>query len=236
VLKNTNDLSDLVKKYQFKISEHLHSYSTIKSGFTAKIYLVVFTPVNGTARNTNMMIRMEPNKNAEYTLNLIIHETFHLCQGNNYWFYSRYYMTLNKKKRYLMKIYHDIQFEGIATWVGYKSIGFIPITYSGQSMYDLPGYDYFSLESDSCVKKAINQVNELIRRANYKSIESLNNEALDIGVMQRAYYIAGAYISKTIEQKYGREHLAHLINKDEKVFIQQYNDSVARDYKIESIK
>jgi hypothetical protein len=236
VLKNTNDLSDLVKKYQFKISEHIHSYSTIKSGFTAKIHLVVFTPVNGTARNTDMMVRMEPNRNAAYILNLVIHETFHLCQGINYWFYSRYYLTLNKKRRYLMKIYHDIKFEGLATWVGYKSIEFIPITYTGQSMHDLPGYDYFSLERDSCVKKAIHQINGLIQAVNYKSIDSLNSESWDVGVMQRAYYIAGAYMSKTIEEKYGRNHLSHLVNRNENFFIKEYNDSIPEDFKIKFIE
>ena len=53
-----------------------------------------------------------------------------------------------------------------------------------------------------------------------------------IAMGNRAYYVVGPYIAKTIEEKYGREHLAGLINQDARVYIDEYNELVSDDYKI----
>ena len=234
VLKIIDELHVLEKIKRDKISQHLLSYLPSKSGFTTNLYLVVFTPINGTARNNNIMVRLDSKNSAEYTLNLMIHEAYHIGQGRNYYFYLRLYSTINKKKRFMMQMYHDMQFEGLATWVGFKALDFMPITYTED--YNLPGYDYFQLERDTCVRNSIKQINRLIAKTNCSAIDSLNKEAFDIGVWKRAYYVAGAYMSKIIEAKFGKEYLAGLINKNEKVFITEYNAIVTDDYKITVIE
>jgi hypothetical protein len=75
-------------------------------------------------------------------------------------------------------------------------------------------------------------INTLPERAKTEPMDTLLNKVWDIGVTRRAYYIAGAYICKRIEEKLGRTYLAELVPKGGLQFITEYNALVPIDFKI----
>ena len=71
--------------------------------------------------------------------------------------------------------------------------------------------------------------------AKTETIDTMNKKAWEIGVMERAYYLAGAYMCKVIEDKFGIEYLADIVTKGGLQFTKVYNELVLEDYKIKLI-
>lgn len=228
LLKLMQNVQELERRNHDTISKHILSYLPYKRGYNANIYFVALSSPNAFSDKNNLVIEIcNPNhkKNAGWILNLLIHEVFHV--GFNQYKPDIRLLTDStptNKNMFIKNMYVDIQNEGMATYVGYKALELIPSTNKNN--------DYLLFENDSSIIEAISQVNALIERSKYESIDSLNKVAWDIGVSQRAYYLTGAYMSKIIEERLGREHLANLILKDSKVFFMEYNDLATKEYKI----
>lgn len=231
--KSMDDIKVLYEKQKNNISNLLFSYLPSNEGFNQNIYMVALTYCSGTSIDGDIMVDVtfDEGKNATLLLNLFIHETFHTA----YKFYCSdiYDSNLKIDNLYYRQIFKSIQDEGIATWVGYNAVksGLTPDEIKSNGL-GLGSSDYFKLENDSCVKNAIKQVNKLIESANYLAKDSLDKVTWEVGTMQRAFYVVGAYMSKIIEERYGQKHLAGLIEKDLKVFVDEYNAIVTEEYKI----
>jgi hypothetical protein len=234
ILNSIYKLNEVEKNSHNKIAQHLFSYLPDKEAINFNIYLVVFTPVNAQTSGSNIMLRMDWDQDAGYILNVIIHEAYHIGYKKSKPDFAKLtQITPTNNQMFFRKMFNDIQNEGMATWVGYKSLDILP--FPGDRSNNQFINDYFLLENDTCVKKAFKQVNQIIESSKNITIDSLNKAYWDIGVMQRAYYITGAYMSKIIEEKRGKEYLVGLIRKDERIFVNEYNELVNDDYKIKMI-
>ena len=231
LLKSIIELNELEKKSHDKISQHLFSYLPSKEGFDLNVYLVVFIAITGTLNDNDILLRMDWDKDAGTVLNLIVHEAFHVAFHKYKPDFNHSNDSISKSEIFLQELYRTVQNEGLATWVGYTALEFSPVTFSDDKS-KLSGYDYLLLDKDTSVKKAFKQVNQIIENSKTFPIDSLKKEDWEVGVSERAYYVSGAYMSKIIEGKYGRKHLAELIRKDDLIFINEYNELVPDEYKL----
>jgi hypothetical protein len=224
--------------YKIDISKHLLSYLPSKKGFNVNIYIIALGTCTGTTLNNDIMVDIWAGYGikAGYILNGIIHEVYHVgFEQYKPDFDQLTNVTPTTNRMFFRKMFNEIQNEGMATWVAYNALKNGYATLEIKKSDNLLSNDYFMLESDSAVKKSISQINMLIERTKFIPLDSLNKEAWEVCAMQRASYVAGAFMAKTIEVKYGREKLVDLVLKDEREFFKEYNAIVPGDYQIKII-
>lgn len=236
LIRKSIELSDNLKlleeREHDKIVQHISAYLPKKTVMNAYVYFVAFTvPYAFCVEKNKIGIDITGDEwhfNSECLLNTTIHEIYHI--GFRFNSPDNKYRETDpfNKETFIRFNYAYLQSEGMATYVGYKALNLFPSSYKHD--------DYYLIEDDKKVKTAISQVNSIIKRAETLPIDSLNKEAWNIGVEERAYYVAGACIAGKIEEKYGNEYLADLVKKGSIQFVKEYNAIVSDDYKITLIE
>ncbi|MHC4206437.1 MAG: DUF5700 domain-containing putative Zn-dependent protease, partial [Planctomycetota bacterium] len=158
-----------------------------------------------------------PYWQGDYTsiLNAIVHELFHTGYNTNQVFRTEVDITNSAYHNLLT----GLQNEGMATYVAYTA----------QSMFPAPvEMDFKLLQKLSEVKKRLKLLNKLFSRAESLSPEELRRESWKTGVEERAYYVVGGYMAKTIDEKSGRDKLVETIITGPRYFIDTYN-SLAKE-------
>lgn len=228
-LSLVNSLKSKVNREQNTIVQHISSYSYEKTKINAFIYFVAFTIPYAFCVDTNKIgidiTGSEWNFDTDCILNTVIHEIYHIAYKLNSPDYFKYIANDPIDRESFVRFnYGYLQSEGMATFVAYKALNLFP------SDYRHP--DYELLENDSTVKMAIHQINMLSEMAETMPLDTLLLECWKMGVEQRAYYIAGGYVAKIIEEKYGTEFLAALVKEGSISFVKKYNMLVPDDYKL----
>jgi tetratricopeptide (TPR) repeat protein len=75
-------------------------------------------------------------------------------------------------------------------------------------------------------------VNDLFSKAEHMHADSLRKKSWDVGVMQRGYYVAGAHMSRTIDEQLGRDALIETITTGPLCFVDTYNGLVDETMKV----
>ena len=150
--------------------------------------------------------------------NLLIHELFH--QGFDS-FRKNIPIGNSHQDSLINHIYRSLQNEGMATYVGYKGRKEFP-----RCRTDVLKDDYQMLENTEDVKALRNRMNELLRNALSLDEKALQDSLWQIGSIDRAYYVVGCYLAKTIDDKLGREALVETIKHPPVHFVQLYNTLV----------
>jgi hypothetical protein len=83
--------------------------------------------------------------------------------------------------------------------------------------------DYQLLANPARVIELRRHLNALFEQAPSLSAEERRKRSWDIGVNQRAYYVVGADMARTIEGWAGRKALADTITKGPRGFVATYN-------------
>lgn len=227
-LELSDSLKILAQREHQRIVNHLSSYLPGNADFGAQIYFVAFTtPYAFCVEQNKIGIDITADEwyfDPACLLNMTIHEIFHvgfrLCSPD-----SKYIeKDPTDKEGFLRFSYVYLQSEGMATHVGYRALGLFPSSFR-HGDYGLRG-------NDTSVRKAIRQINTLHAKAGTVPADSLNKEAWEVGVSQRAYYVAGAYASAKIKAAYGADYLAELITKGGTSFVKKYNELVSEEYRI----
>ncbi len=148
--------------------------------------------------------------NPEHILNLLVHEVFHV----GYSFYRTLHSEKDLVDEALYKILDNIMSEGICTYVGYRALPFFPVE---------DERDYLKLEDGDEVKRLFADTNEVLSQYGVLPVEALQKLSWDKGVMGRAYYVAGALMCKTIDERQGREALIAAFSKGPLTIIERYN-------------
>lgn len=235
-LKKSLELADNLKvleeKEHDRIVRHISSYLPGKTGFEANVFFVACTvPYAFCVEKNKIGIDISDSEwfyDPGYLLNVVIHEIYHV--GYRLVSPDVKYKDADPTDRdsFIRFHYACMLSEGIATFVGYKALSLFPANHRHE--------DYKMLEDTMQVKKSLNQINNLLVRAETEPIDTLKQAAWDIGVGERAYYIAGAYMCQKIEEKHGTKHLAALISKESSQFIREYNRIVPLEYRINLIE
>jgi len=215
-----------------KIVSHISSYVGEKTDFNAYVYFVAFTiPYAFCVEQNKIGIDITADEwyfDVDCVLNTAIHEIYHVGFRINSPDNKYREKDPVDKTTFLRFNYAYMQSEGMATYVGYKALKLFPSNFRHD--------DYKLLEEDIKVKKAIGQINTLIAMSKKVAADSLNKESWKIGVSERAYYVAGAYMAKRIEENFGTRYLAELVNKGSLQFVKDYNAIVPGEYRISLVE
>ena len=227
-LELSNNLSTLEKREHANIEHHLSSYLPKTAAFNAYVYFVAFTiPYAFVVEQNKIGIDITGNEwhfNPECLLNTVIHELCHVGYKLNS--PDKEYINADptNSEEFIRFNYAYMLSEGMATYVAFKALDLFPSSYKHE--------DYKLMEDEKNVKDAINGINNLLEMSKTEAIDTLLKQTWDIGVTKRAYYIAGAYVCKTIEEKFGAEYLSELVSKGGRQFIKEYNVLVPDEYKL----
>ncbi len=146
--------------------------------------------------------------------NLLTHECYHIGYGYN--------RSLRQEDElddgFVYNTMLDaLQNEGLATYLGWKAREFFPVA-------DMD--DYRMLDDPAEVERKLGILNDLFTLVGTVPPDSLRTTAWKLGVDQRAYYIAGAHMARTIDRRLGREALLETIAMGPVSFVTTYNDLV----------
>lgn len=157
--------------------------------------------------------------NPEHILNLLVHEIFHVG-------YS-FYRTLQTEKEFveenLYKILDNIVNEGVCTYVGYRALPIFPVE---------DERDYRMMEDFAEVNKLFADTNEVLSQYGRLTIDELQKLSWEKGVVGRAYYVTGAHMCKTIDERKGRDALIEVYSKGPISIIGLYNSIADESLKI----
>jgi hypothetical protein len=180
------------------------------------VYFTAYTTARSFAVNDNIVINiMEPywHGDREHLLNAITHEVFHIGYGRSTASQTR---SRQGDDRFY-PLHRQLQNEGMATYVAYKAVALYPA--AGDKDYPL-------LTNPADVIELRRKLNALFGQAASLPADELQKRSWDVGVMQRAYYIVGADMARTIEGKAGRKALVETITKGPRSFVATYNACV----------
>ena len=152
--------------------------------------------------------------------NMLIHELFH--QGFDS-FRKNIPVGNSHQDSLINQIYGGLQNEGMATYVGYKALKEFP-----RCRTDMLKDDYQMFENDEDVKALRNKMNELFKKAFTLGEKELKDALWQVGSIDRAYYVVGCFMARTIDEKLGRNALVETISSGPKSFLRTYNSLVDR--------
>jgi hypothetical protein len=152
---------------------------------------------------------------ASSILNLLVHECWHggYCENQAQWTER----ALEDDALYRLLI--NIQNEGTATYVNY----------SARTVFPSPGDpDFVMLEDAEQVAAKFAVMNRILGRRFSLSADALRDLAWREGVLGRAFYIGGAHMARTLDERAGRRALTDTIAAGPASFFDAY-DRVADD-------
>jgi hypothetical protein len=153
--------------------------------------------------------------------NLLIHELFHkgqrACQSMSDENVSKD-STLNQ-------FYINLLIEGTATYVGYKALKEFP------NVDPLIQNDYRFLQDANTLNRLREKLNEILKKVpslvgTEAGQKELRDSLWQVGSTDRAFYVVGWYMAKTIDEKLGRDALVETILKGPRSFLRTYNSLV----------
>jgi len=221
-LETINRVQEIHRDKGGIINEHLSSYLPGNKTFTAYAYFIAFVSSYAFSLEDKLVIDIGSPRwqnNPGFILNTVIHEIYHI--GYELYTPDKWGFTPKTKDEFLQKTLAVIQNEGMATYIAYKALEKIPSDYKDP--------DYKLLENQESVDKAFKQTNQLIQDAETANIDSLNEKAWVIGTLKdRAFYVTGSFIAKTIEENHSKEFLVDLVKKGGRQYVNEYN-KIAND-------
>jgi hypothetical protein len=230
-LKMLDDISALEKKEHRQIVKHLSSYLPAARSFNAHVYFVAFTiPYAFVVEQNNIGIEInadEWHNDPECLLNIVIHELFHVGYRLNSPDVWRLQSDPANTDELIAFNYAYLFKEGMANHVAFRALDLFPSEYKHE--------DYLLMEEEENIRNAFIGVNRIQKKKKTGTLESSMKGLWEIGVMQRAYYLAGAYMCQSIEEKFGRAHLSELVSRGSRQFVKEYNEIAPRDLKIDML-
>ncbi len=156
--------------------------------------------------------------NPEHILNLLVHEIFHV----GYSFYRTLHAEKDLVEADLYNMLDNIASEGICTYVGYRALPIFNVE---------DERDYRMLDDFEEVQRAFASTNAILSQYGELPADELQKMSWDKGVMERAYYITGAHMCRTIDDQIGRQALIEVYAKGPLSIVALYN-SIAEDESI----
>lgn len=162
--------------------------------------------------------------------NLFVHELYHRGQTS---LIDTLAEARQRESNPVFALYRTLQFEGVATYVGYMAQERFPQI--GKRGRSLVADDYHMLGDPDEVARLRAELNQLLREAPRMEADSLHQRQWELGVRQRAFYVVGAEMARVIDQVLGRETLIETLKAGPLAFLKTYNPIVDDNRKIAEI-
>jgi hypothetical protein len=185
------------------------------------VFLTAFTHAYAFSTNGQMVINQSSSfwgNDLNKVLNLLTHELFHVGHGNSLGYAKEDPLEDSLKNEFLMTLHG----EGIATYVGYTI----------QEVFPSVIQDHVMMVDPNTVREKIAQVNAIFEKADTTQAGELRKLSWDVGVGERAYYVVGGHMARTIDQNLGRATLVSTIEYGPLSFIDTYNELVPKEEQI----
>ena len=114
-----------------------------------------------------------------------------------------------------------LQNEGMATYASYNVTDIYPVHGAAP--------DYTMLENPADVRRFTANVNEILAATSTLPRDALKEPLWTKGVKERAFYVVGAHMARTIDREKGRETLITLIHEGPRSYAEAYNTLAPRD-------
>ena len=157
--------------------------------------------------------------NPEHILNLLVHEIFHV----GYSFFRTLHNEQDRVEANLYKLLDNIASEGICTYVAYRALPIFSVE---------DERDYRMLDNFEEVQHAFARTNTILSHVGRLPVEELQKLSWNQGVMERAYYVTGAHLCRTIDTLKGRAALIDVYSKGPLSIIELYNSIAEENLKI----
>lgn len=223
-----DSLSAKAAREHAAIVSHLSSYLGDNVPLDASVHFIAFTiPYAFCVERNKIGIDITGDEwhfDTDCILNTVIHEIFHVgfrAATPDLKVLEEDPTDETTVKRFCCAY---LQSEGMATYVGYTALNLYPSEYRHD--------DYRLLEDSSSVLKALSQVNGLIADADTVPLDTMVKRIWDIGVTERAFYVAGAHMARVIEASRGTTRLAALVREGSLPFIREYNTLVPENRQV----
>jgi hypothetical protein len=193
----------------------------------ATIFFTTATMTNGFQMNNDVVVYGE-NSDKE---NLFIHELFHRCQRACGTIADKNDSPVLDQTNPLSFILSLFWAEGTATYVGFNALKEFP------NVDPLLRRDYMFLQDTTKINQLHQSLNELFKyisvsAKNTKDQNEIQKRVMQIGFVDRAFYIVGCNMAATIDKKLGRDAFREILLHGPKYFIQKYNSLVDREHMI----
>ena len=185
------------------------------------VFLTAFTHAYAFSTNGQMVISHSSSfwgNDLNKVLNLLTHELFHVGHGNSLGYAKEDPLEDSLKNEFLMTLHG----EGIATYVGYTI----------QDVFPSVIQDHVMMNDPNTVREKIAHVNAIFEKADTTEAGKLRGLSWDVGVEERAYYVTGGHMARTIDQSLGRVALVSTIEYGPLSFIDTYNKLVPKEEQI----
>lgn len=190
------------------------------------IYFTAETPGTGFMTNGKIVMNLGASRlknDIGYMQNLLLHEVYHIGYGYNRSNRLEYKLENNS----LYNILDALQNEGMATYTAYTALNIYPTENED---------DFKMLEDKNIVEALVHSLNDFFIKAERMTPDELQKEGWNVGVSQRAYYVAGAFMAKSIDEKLGREALLGTIEQGPRSFVTVYNSTVDENLSLYEFK
>jgi hypothetical protein len=209
--RNTHKIVEGRKVFLEKAVPYLCGYLPDDIGLDIGVYFTAFILARAFAMG-EIVFNVAANywkDNPDNILNTLVHELYHVGCSNIHEKHG-----IKPSDDPLMKVLSNIQGEGIATYVAYNS----------QHIFPAPDdMDFKMIDDPATIDKCLRQVREILSKVGSIPNDELQKLSWDVGVIGRAFYIAGAEMCKVIEEKKGRQTLIETIWRGPRYFFEIYN-------------
>jgi len=156
------------------------------------------------------------NSHVNDVLHMLIHEVYHV--GYHAHHPSLPLQDAETGEEMVEHILWQLQNEGMATYVAYRARDAFPE--SGDEE------DYRLLEDPVQVELRLGDVRDLLQQAATVPPAELRDAVIERGITNRAFYIVGAHMARTIEDALGRDELVAAVRDGPAAFAELYNSVV----------
>lgn len=150
------------------------------------------------------------DERASWVLNMLVHECWHggFCENSERWTDAR----LDDEA--LQGLLGNIQNEGIATYVNYTA----------QAIFPAEAEEDFQMLDDAAeVARKLETMNAILAQRHVLDEAALRDLAWKEGVLGRAFYVGGAHMARTLDERAGRRALVDTIATGPVSFVTAYN-------------
>ncbi len=212
LLRMTDRILSVRGEFLRRAVPHICSFLPEASNLDISIHFTAFIPARSFLRDGIVINVAAPywQSNADNILNNLVHEIFHVgyARARD----NRTETPLQNEQLYDML--DALQNEGTATYVGYRALAEFPAP---------DDRDYPLLDDPGDRARLLSDLNELFARVGVDSLEEVQRQSWDLGVMQRAYYVVGAHMARTIDSRLGRDALVQTVWMGPRSFVRRYN-------------
>jgi len=201
---------------------HIQSFFAPGSvDLSTTVYGTVATWQNAFQKDYRIVVNIshpEWRRDQNTILNTLVHELYHVGFYRAEALLSE--VQLDDSERYDVLL--NLLNEGMATWVAYTARDIFPSRVA----------DYGMLEDSAAVRGAIRSLNALLSLEEAAPADSFRQRMWVVGVQERALYIAGGHMARTIERSGGRNALVAVFSSGPRSFVAAYNRLVGQDERI----